>query len=132
MENQILKIEATTGEAALTQGTALVHLFSPQEKLARALKKLAVFWGVAVLSVFIPVAHFFLVPLFLVIGLVLFFNVMKTTGEVLEGKICCPSCGAEAVLGRDFLNWPLKEICQNCVRVLRIRSLEEPRPPTSH
>lgn len=130
MNEQTLTIEANTGDDKLTTGVAMVHLFGKNEKLMRAGKKLGLFWLIAVFCVFLPVVHFFLVPGFFLIGLFMFYRVMQTDGEVLSGKIPCPLCGKEVELGREFLNWPLKEICQGCVRVLRIRPVEGGNAPT--
>src|SRR6185503_7590772 len=43
---------------------------SPADRMRRALLGLGTFWGIAILCVFIPIAHFVLVPSFLIIGIV--------------------------------------------------------------
>lgn len=120
MTTETIDIQASTGEPNYTYGKAIIHHFNKNEKIQRALKKMAMFWGASLLAILLPVVHFVLVPLLFVLGIFFFFQVMKTDGEVLGGNITCPSCQTEATLQPDLLQWPLKEICQNCARVLRI------------
>src|SRR5258707_9076430 len=44
---------------------------APGQRFARTLTGLGMFWGLGLASVFIPVAHFILVPTFVVAGLVM-------------------------------------------------------------
>src|SRR5438128_11625865 len=50
-----------------TRGTVTIREFNRQQRTRRALAGLGRWWGVALLSVFIPVAHFILVPSFLIV-----------------------------------------------------------------
>lgn len=69
-----------------TRGEVRVRSWSRLNRLARAAKTLAVFLGLALVSVLIPVAHFLLVPGFLVAGLVAAFTVARQRGTVLGGE----------------------------------------------
>src|SRR6266516_2965408 len=51
-----------------TSGTVTIRHFNRDERVRRALAGLGKWWGVAVVSVLIPVAHFVLVPSFLGYG----------------------------------------------------------------
>src|SRR2546430_9100307 len=53
---------------APTSGTVTIREFNRDERVRRALAGLGKWWGVAIVSVFIPVAHFVLVPSFLAYG----------------------------------------------------------------
>src|SRR2546429_9907546 len=52
-----------------TRGTVTIREFNREQRMRRALEGLGKWWGVALLSVFIPVAHFVLVPSFLLYGM---------------------------------------------------------------
>lgn len=75
-----------------TSGVARVRERDPGERTGRALKGGGVLLGLAVLSVFIPIAHFVLVPGFL-IGAVVF--ALKRLGEkasIVGLSGTCPRC----------------------------------------
>lgn len=116
-----LSVSATTGDLNTTEGSVVINSFEKKERLVRAFKKLVLFWVIAIFSIFLPAAHFVLVPLFFLLGLLSFRKTMKAEGEVLEGRILCPHCSSEVLITKEMLVWPLKEICQSCVRVLQIR-----------
>lgn len=54
--------------AAATIGSLHVTVYDKHDRMIRAGKLLAIFWGFAVASIFIPIAHFALVPGFLLAG----------------------------------------------------------------
>lgn len=90
------------------------HVFSQQEKMKRALKKLGLFWGIAVLSVFAPVVHFVLVPAFLLLGP---FLAAKTYREEVILEACdlpCPECGKTSHFDKISGQWPLTNGCEHC------------------
>ena len=72
---------------APTHGTAAIQVFSREQRWRRALTGLGKWWGVALLSVFIPIAHFLLVPSFLIYGM--FACDLQAMG-VGPGTTCCP------------------------------------------
>src|SRR5436309_10396043 len=53
-------------QGAPTRGTVTIQAFNREQRWRRALAGLGKWWGIALLSVFIPVAHFLLVPSFFV------------------------------------------------------------------
>src|SRR5436189_3490573 len=61
-----------------TRGTVTIREFNRQQRTRRALEGLGKWWGVALLSVFIPVAHFVLVPSFVLYGMWQFFQRLGT------------------------------------------------------
>ena len=63
--------------------------------MRRAVKGLAGFWGAMVVSVFIPVAHFVLVPSFFLVGIWQGVRRLKTAELVRGAHGRCPDCGAE-------------------------------------
>jgi len=122
MQSQELRIEieANVSDERREPGYVMVKYFSPPEKMTQALKKLGLFWGIALVSVLIPVFHFVLVPLFFFLGIFFGYRSYKSEGRVLGGETHCPHCKNEVKVKPAELQWPVSEICQNCARVVRM------------
>jgi hypothetical protein len=90
-------------------------------RLQMGFRKGAKLWGAALLSVFVPVAHFILVPLFSVLGFVtLYFHLGK--GLLLRQDLLeCPNCREKFKINEQSFNWPLRPECPLCKAVLLIR-----------
>lgn len=73
-------------------GTLHVSIYSARARAIRAARALALWWALALLSVLIPLAHFILVPLFLVTGPVMACKRYRAAevSERVEGH--CPLC----------------------------------------
>jgi len=106
-----------------TPGTATVTIrsFEKPERVRRAIKGLATFWGVALGSVFIPVAHFLLVPSFALFGAYTFFERLSARQVVTAAEGTCPDCGKPQKLDTGG-RWrvPRDVACRHCQRALRI------------
>ena len=105
-----------------THGSATVESFPTAVRMRRAVKGLAIAWGLAVVSVFIPVAHLLLVPGFVIGGIVTFFLRIRQPDSVRAVHGTCPDCGNE----QDFEpggRWVLPRdlTCRSCWRTLRAR-----------
>jgi len=107
-----------------TPARLLVASFDPRQRLRRAVKGLAGFWGAMVVSVFIPVAHFVLVPSLFGIGLWQFARRLRVRHLVRGARGTCPDCGAEQdfELGRGA--FPQGVQCRHCHRGLTIAAAE--------
>ena len=103
-----------------TEGFAIRRDLSQGERVKRASKALGICWFVAWVCVFVPLLHFFLVPLFLIIGLVLGIFVWMAKAEVLGGEVTCPNCAKVNQLPRDSENWPAQRRCDGCSFILTI------------
>ena len=104
-----------------TRGTVTVTSFDQRARVRRAFKALGTFWACAIGSVFIPVAHFLLVPGFFVFGIVQFFQRLGTP-EIGRGATgTCPDCGAEQKLDLPP-RWtvPQQVTCKHCQRGLQL------------
>ena len=95
--------------------------FSRDERVRRALKGLGKWWGIALASVFIPVAHFILVPSFLLYGVWQFAQRLGTTSRATGAQGTCPDCRTEQAL-ELATQWrvPQPVTCRNCHRGLRL------------
>jgi hypothetical protein len=75
--------------------TARVARQGPADRMRRVLTALGVFWGLAVPAVFMPVAHFILVPTLLLTGVVVAVLRSREDVRLLGAHGRCPRCGVE-------------------------------------
>jgi hypothetical protein len=98
-----------------------IRRFERPARLRRAVAALGTWWAAALAAVFIPVAHFVLVPGLAVFGLFLFGQRLRTSAVVVAARGTCPDCGTEQDL--DMLG-PWREergvSCRHCHRSLRL------------
>jgi hypothetical protein len=106
---------------APTRGTAVIQVFTREQRWRRALAAVGKWWGVALLSVFIPIAHFLLVPSFLMYGMWQFSQRLGTVERVSRARGICPDCGTEQLL-ELAPRWraPQPVTCRHCHRGLRL------------
>ena len=74
--------------------TAVVVEQPPGTRAGRVLAGLGTFWGLGLVSVFIPVAHFILVPTFVVAGIVMAVKRGREDHRLVLLRGACPRCGA--------------------------------------
>jgi len=112
-----------------TPSTALVTLtrFDRAERLRRAAKGAGAAWAAALGSVFIPVAHFVLVPTFIALGAFLAWSRAHADIVLARAHGTCPDCGTDQDLdvhGRWSL--PHRVACRACHRALTLRETDVP------
>jgi hypothetical protein len=78
-----------------TQATAAVAIQGPGQRMARAAVGMGICWGLALIGLFIPVAHFILVPTFLIAGIAVFVLRAREDRRLLHVRGPCPRCGME-------------------------------------
>ena len=101
--------------------TAMIRSFDKPERMKRALKGLGTFWAAAIGSIFIPVAHFLLVPSFALYGAYTFFERLGAQQVAVAVEGTCPDCGKPQKLetgGRWHV--PRNVACRYCQRALKI------------
>ncbi len=99
--------------------TARIVSFDRKTRVRKAMIGLAASWGAAALSVFIPVAHFLLVPAFVGFGLYLLFHNLRLRVSAQQVTGTCPDCSAEQEFEVSG-NWspPHRVTCNGCQRSL--------------
>ncbi len=106
-----------------TAGVVDVRSFDRAERLVHAWKGLALAWTGALVGFFIPVAHFLLVPGFVIAGVVLFRSKLgaREITESMTGS--CPDCGLEQDFG-SVGRWepPHTVTCKGCHRSLTAKA----------
>ncbi len=92
-----------------------VDVFSRKEQKTRAIKALLIFWLIALVSILIPIAHFILVPGFLIAGAIVASRKWRITEEGHEAAGVCPACDQQIVLDLDKnSDLPQWVHCPNC------------------
>jgi hypothetical protein len=98
-----------------------IETLAPARRIARALGGFGAWLGAGVVCVFIPIAHFVLVPSCLVGSVVMLLRRLAQHRLVVKAGGHCPDCGAEQDLdvlgpfpGRTDL------FCRNCHRPLKL------------
>lgn len=104
----------------VTTGSAIRRDLTSGERLLRSFRSIAIFWIVALLSVFVPVLHFILVPLFIILGIVFGIMTFLQSSLILSGTVLCPSCKAEVQLVPNAESWPREQRCTSCYLMLKI------------
>ena len=100
----------------------------------RALRVLALCWGLGVLAILVPIAHFVLVPGFVLLGIALAVGRLREAATIVGVSGACPRCGVERALeagGR--LRAETRAACPECHNTLAL-TLEPPaeKPPKPH
>jgi hypothetical protein len=114
-------LSLTGYHGAPTEARLLIESFDAGQRMRRAVKGLAGFWGAMVVSVFIPIAHFVLVPSLFAIGIWQFVRRLHLHQVVRGAHGACPDCGAE----QDFelsaaRRFPQGVQCRACHRGLTL------------
>lgn len=102
-------------------GVVTVVSYDRPARWRRALKALGTWWGLAILAVFIPVAHLILVPSFFLFGLYQLYQRLNAPEVARDAHGTCPDCGAEQALDLDT-RWhvPQQISCRECHRGLEV------------
>ncbi len=86
--------------------TAVIVEQTPAQRFGRVASGLGLFWALALGGLFIPVAHFVLVPTFLVGGIIAAVVRAREDRRLILLRGSCPRCGASQELkpGGRFAN----------------------------
>ena len=107
-----------------TQAVISVDQIPPGRRVGRAVAGFGLFLLLAVVSVFIPAAHFLLVPGFLITAFVVLAVRLGQRAVVVGAKGTCPDCGAEQDLDLPR-SWrlPVDTACRSCQRRLTLTAV---------
>lgn len=104
-------------------GRVELREISSSERSVEAAKALAIGWGLAIFCILIPVLHFVLVPLFLILGIFWALKKWKTVQEVVTGGFACPACGKETSLEKSSARFPREERCSSCFVTVELKEI---------
>lgn len=97
-------------------GTADIRYLNRVERSLRFLKFFALWSAVASVSIVVPILHFLLVPLFVLVGAVHGAMSFCKRRIVTGGCGECPYCGGRFEIARSTSSWPLQDRCALCFR----------------
>lgn len=120
-ENRQEKIDITTNESGSNEGVLNISVLSGGDRFTQASKALVICWVLAVITAFIPIAHFFLVPLFVIAGPVMAY--MKYgAAEITEDAVgICPECNENVTIKLDPADkLPKWTYCPACNKPLQL------------
>ncbi len=100
-EQQSRPITISNSNGQQTSGTLSYTVFSKQERVARALKTLGIFWALALVTLFIPLAHFVLVPGFFIAGPTVASLPYRAPEPPAKARGECPTCHEPFTLQLD-------------------------------
>ncbi|MCC6527592.1 MAG: hypothetical protein IT373_33400 [Polyangiaceae bacterium] len=95
-------------------GEVRTERYDARARVLRAVRAAVLCLAAAAVSVLIPVAHFVLVPCFVLACPVAAWKAYRPTRMVLGGHGSCPSCGADLVIQRAEERFPLRDVCTAC------------------
>lgn len=87
---QELNIDIQDDNNNSADGTLYFTAYNPADRTTRAITALIVCWVIAGVTVFIPIAHFFLVPAFLIAGPIVGFSRYKQQDSKDRVEGTCP------------------------------------------
>ncbi len=120
-QEKMIKIIVAMDADKQSEAPARVRNFSSSERLMSGLKFLGMCWGIAILSILVPVLHFFLVPGFLLGGIIVFFIRYNRKDFIESMKIVCPNCQRDFEIANLSFNWPLRQACPQCQMILLLK-----------
>jgi len=134
MAEQITRAIQFKSQKNSESSTAEMHviIFSQQEQKIRALKSMMIFWAIATLCILIPIAHFILVPGFLIGGIIVASRRWKVKEEGIKATGSCPACHNNICIKLDkSAELPQWKDCPECTDPLELQAAQENRKPLS-
>ncbi|MBC7692325.1 MAG: hypothetical protein H7222_11225 [Methylotenera sp.] len=116
-----VKIRSQTDEVSI--GSVQLEIWDQKERMRRALKLLALLWGIGIFCVILPLVHFFLVPSFLIAGPIAASIVYAKDRMILGGKGLCPHCKQDLPIAKTQDQWPISDLCTVCQSALSIEKV---------
>lgn len=90
------------------------------ERLKDGFRAGGLFWLLAVCCLPIPLMHFILVPLNVVLGTLRAWDAWTSPAVFTGGHAKCPRCELRLEIERTPAKWPLKILCSSCGFQLRL------------
>ena len=113
-----------------TPARVAVARHTPGERLKRGLLALGACWGLAALTILIPIAHFVLVPGFFLLGIWLLVKRLGEDATIVSVTGDCPKCGEpRTFIASGRLRAAMKVQCPVCRNELELSSAPSATAP---
>jgi hypothetical protein len=99
VSGHVIPVSLSLSGEVTTSGTATLLERSMVARVVRAAVILGAMWIIAVICVFIPIAHFVLVPSFVAVGLVLAVVRLRDDVSLISAEGLCPRCQVQRTFG---------------------------------
>jgi hypothetical protein len=129
MSNRSITVPLKGFGCAATEAQVVVKSLSIRDRLLRSGAVIAAGFIVAAIALPIPIVHFVLVPMGLLLGLAFGLTRLRHREVFSLAEGDCPCCGTHQRLGlagRVF-RLPRRVFCRNCQRELDLGTSEAPR-----
>jgi len=113
-------VRITTHSGAEGGGVVECEYNDERDRRKKAVKSAALLGGLAILSIALPIAHFFLVPGFLIAAIWSYLFFSKQVGSFKESRVICPSCQKDTVVPGGPLKFPTQQVCDSCRTLITI------------
>jgi hypothetical protein len=125
----LIERTVTTTAPSGKHGQAIVHVrtWNEGERFVRAVKRLGLFWGAAIIAAVIP-PHWPWLSICLLLGPLMAWLTWNQPGTVQAGEIPCPTCARGVELEEQAEHWPVAARCPDCRDVFSIA----PEAPSVH
>lgn len=96
-----------------TTGIVITRQYDENERNRRILKYSGGCLAAAIVSIFIPLLHFVLVPGFF-IAAIAFAVINSRPANIERANAKCPQCGDDFVISKGKPVFPIEDVCANC------------------
>jgi hypothetical protein len=106
-----------TCEGSTQQGTASLIICPREEAMLKGGIAWASLWIIMIPTIFIPIVHFFAVPILLVSAPIVgrtIFNMYNGKESLTVAPIPCPKCKESIGLSSNKSEYPINSVCLGC------------------
>lgn len=125
MQDVPIQIQLSSAKGTTT-GQAMLRPVSREQAFRKALLGLFGCWGLALVTVPIPIVHFIAPPFLLLLGPVVGYAIhklYKDAVDIIDGGASCPDCQVSVSLAGRDAHWPLDIVCSACQGRLEARPI---------
>ncbi|MEK6554718.1 MAG: hypothetical protein AABZ31_05730 [Bdellovibrionota bacterium] len=109
-----LEVEILSRDGSIREGYLVLSERTPQERVVRAVQAFFLWMLAALISLFIPMLHFILVPAFILVALFMGANGLFDVFKVESGEITCARCGTVNHIEAQNETYPIHIDCDHC------------------
>ncbi len=108
----------------VSSGEIMIQRWGKGQRVFRAIRLAIVMGIITVVVALVPIAHFVLVPLALLIGVVMTIRALYQKEVIRGGLGTCPACGKGFEIFSGAAKWPIQDRCTECQRGVVISPVE--------